>query len=228
MPEVQLHAGLVQPVERDLVDPHGRHAAGRHRLVHAGEVVVGRVHVGAVMAADGAALDGGSTGLPAVGPRGRRNTRRCRGRTGGGRCTRSSGPVMSGGSLAMSPRSGTDRSMSRWAMVVPRIRTRCSRPRTAACRDVLRVPDSRAVRLLLPGLHADVHVEVVHHTAMGAQLRRPGARRVRCSVSTRRGRRQGRPTAYWPGVAPGRLSSGTVPPPSIVAGSLPSQRRVVS
>ena len=72
----------------------------------------------------------------------------------------------------------------------------------------------------LPGLFHAEHVEVVHHTAVGAQLRRMLAQGVAAGKAGS--------AAYRPGVAPGRLSSGTVPPPSMVAGSLPSQRRVVS
>jgi len=57
--EVELDSGLEAPVERHLVDAHRGPAAGDERVIHGGEVVVGRVEVRAVVGADGAALDGG-------------------------------------------------------------------------------------------------------------------------------------------------------------------------
>ena len=57
--EVELDARIVEPFQRQLVDALAGPAAGRQPFVLAGEVVVGRVDVGAVVGADLDALDGG-------------------------------------------------------------------------------------------------------------------------------------------------------------------------
>jgi hypothetical protein len=52
MAEIQFHAGLEAPFQRHLIDAPGRFPAGFQRVVHAGEKVIRRVQMRAVMGAD--------------------------------------------------------------------------------------------------------------------------------------------------------------------------------
>ena len=58
MAKIEFDGRIVAPLERHLVDPPRRLAAGLKRMVHGREVVIGRVEMRAVVGADAQALGG--------------------------------------------------------------------------------------------------------------------------------------------------------------------------